>query len=322
MKQSKKPPKLLDQVREKLRVKHYAYGTEKTYISWIRRFILFHGKTHPKDMGAKEIEAFLTHLAVNRPVAASTQNQALKALMFLYNKALRIDISDPINAIRAKRPARLPVVLFKDDTLKIIDLMTGEPRLVVKLRYGSALRLMQCLRLRAKDVDFSMNQILVRHEKGGKDRITMLPANIVEPLSLHLRRVKTLHQADCERGYGHVNLPGAFARKYPNASRQWGWQYVFPSKSLCRDPRSEEIRRHHLHESAIRKSIKKAAKLTQIHKPVGCHTFRHHAATHLLEAGYDIRTVQGLLGPKDVSTTMIYTHIRNRGGHAVRSPLD
>ena len=235
---------------------------------------------------------------------------------------LHIDIPDPINAIRAKRPARLPVVLSKEDTLRVIDLMTGQPRLVVKLLYGSGLRLMECLRLRVKDVDFSMNQILVRHGKGGKDRITMLPANIVEPLSLHLKRVRALHEADCERGYGHVNLPGALNRKYPNASRQWGWQYIFPSKSLCRDPRSGEIRRHHLHESAIRKSIKKAAKMAQIHKPIGCHTFRHSFATHLLEAGYDIRRVQELLGHKDVSTTMIYTHVLNRGGHAVRSPLD
>ena len=305
-----------------MRVKHYAYRTEKTYIFWIRRYILFHDKTHPKDMGAKEIEAFLTHLAVNRHVAASTQNQALNALMFLYKKVLSIDITDPIDAVRAKRPARLPVVLSKDDAHKVIELISGEPQLVVKLLYGSGLRLMECLRLRVKDVDFSMNQILVRRGKGGKDRITMLPAGIVTPLSLHLKRVRAVHEADCERGFGHVNLPGALSRKYPNASREWPWQYVFPSKSLCRDPRSGEVRRHHLHESAIRKSIKKAVHTAGIHKPVGCHTFRHSFATHLLESGYDIRTVQELLGHTDVSTTMIYTHVLNRGGHAVKSPLD
>ena len=322
MQDIQKSRKLLDQVREKMRVKHYAYRTEKTYIFWIRRFIFFHGKRHPKDMGAKEIEAFLTHLAVNRRVAASTQNQALNALIFLYKKVLHIDISDPINSVRAKRPARLPVVLSKDQTLNVIELMTGEQQLVVKLLYGSGLRLMECLRLRVKDVDFSMSQILVRHGKGGKDRITMLPVNVVEPLSLHLKRVRALHKEDCDRGFGHVNLPGALARKYPSASRQWAWQYVFPSKSLCRDPRSGEIRRHHLHESAVRKSIKKAAKMAGIHKPIGCHTFRHSFATHLLEAGYDIRTVQELLGHKDVTTTMIYTHVLNRGGKAVKSPLD
>jgi integron integrase len=322
MEPPKKPQKLLDQVREKLRVKHYAYRTEKTYIFWMRRFILFHVKKHPKDMGAKEIEAFLTHLAVNRRVAASTQNQALNALMFLYKKVLHIDVSDRINSVRAKRPARLPVVLSKDDALNVIELMTGDPLLVVKLLYGSGLRLMECLRLRVKDVDFSLNQSLIRHGKGGKDRITMLPANVVEPLTLHQKRVRAQHKVDCERGFGHVNLPGALSRKYPNASWQWGWQYVFPSKSLCRDPRSGEIRRHHLHESGIRKSIKKAAKMAEIHKPIGCHTYRHSFATHLLEAGYDIRTVQELLGHKDVSTTMIYTHVLNRGGHAVKSPLD
>lgn len=317
-----KPRKLLDQVREKLRVKHYAYRTKKTYIFWIRSFILFHGKKHPKDMGVKEIESYLTHLAVNRRVAASTQNQALNALMFLYKKVLGLNISDPINSSRAKRPVRLPVVLSKDEALTVIELMTGVPQLIVKLLYGSGLRLMECLRLRVKDVDFSMNQILVRHGKGGKDRVTLLPSNVVEPLTFHLKRVSVLHKQDCERGYGHVNLPGALARKYPTASRQWGWQYVFPSKSLCRDPRTGEVQRYHLHESAVRKSIKKAAKIAGIHKSIGCHTFRHSFATHLLVAGYDIRTVQELLGHKDVSTTMIYTHVLNRGGKAVRSPLD
>jgi len=317
-----KPRKLLDQVRDKLRVKHYAYRTEKAYTFWIRRFILFHDKTHPKDMGVKEIEAFLTYLAVNRGVAAATQNQALNALMFLYKKVLHIGISEPIHSVRAKRPVRLPVVLSKQDALRIIELMAGETQLVVKLLYGSGLRLMECLRLRVKDVDFSRNQVLVRHGKRGKDRVTMLPSNVVASLKAHLKRIRAIHAEDCQRGFGRVYLPGALARKYPNAAIQWVWQYVFPSKSLSRDRRSGIIRRHHLNESAVRKSIKKAAKTARIHKPVGCHTFRHSFATHLLEAGYDIRTVQELLGHKDLSTTMIYTHVLNRGGRAVKSPLD
>jgi len=317
-----KSKKLLDQVRDALRVKHYAYRTEKAYIFWIRRYILFHGKRHPKDMGVKEIQAFLTHLAVNRNVSASTQNQALNALIFLYKKILYIDLTDPIDAVRARRPSRLPVVLSKQEALRVIGLISGEPQLVVKLLYGSGLRLMESLRLRVKDIDFAMNQILVRHGKGGKDRVTVLPGNIREPLQAHLTRVRAVHENDLSRGYGHVNLPGALARKYPTASRQWAWQFVFPSRSLCNDPRSGEVRRHHLHESCVRKALKKAVTLAGVHKPVGCHCFRHSFATHLLASGYDIRTVQELLGHKDVSTTMIYTHVLNKGGHAVRSPID
>jgi len=317
-----KSKKLLDQVRDALRVKHYAYRTEKAYIFWIRRYILFHGKRHPKDMGVKEIQAFLTHLAVNRNVSASTQNQALNALIFLYKKIFYIDLTDPIDAVRARRPSRLPAVLSKQEALRVIGLISGEPQLVVKLLYGSGLRLMESLRLRVKDIDFAMNQILVRHGKGGKDRVTVLPGNIREPLQAHLTRVRAVHENDLSRGYGHVNLPGALARKYPTASRQWAWQFVFPSRSLCNDPRSGEVRRHHLHESCVRKALKKAVTLAGVHKPVGCHCFRHSFATHLLASGYDIRTVQELLGHKDVSTTMIYTHVLNKGGHAVRSPID
>jgi len=317
-----KPKKLLDQVRNALRVKHYAYRTEKTYIFWIRRFILFHGKKHPSEMGSKQIEEFLTDLAVKGKVSASTQNQALNALIFLYKKVLKIDLTDPIEAVRARRPARLPVVLSKPEALKIIDLLSGEARLIVKLLYGSGLRLMECLRLRVKDIDFSMGQIIVRHGKGGKDRVTVLPHNVCEELQKHLKRVRAIHENDCNRGFGHVNLPGALARKYPNASRQWAWQFVFPSRSLCKDPRSGEIRRHHLHESCVRKALKKTVTIAEIYKPIGCHCFRHSFATHLLADGYDIRTVQELLGHKDVSTTMIYTHVLNKGGRAVRSPID
>ena len=322
MNTTSKPKKLLDQVRDVLRVKHYAYRTEKAYVFWIRRFILFHEKKHPSEMNSKQIQEFLTHLAVERNVSASTQNQALNALIFLYKKVLNIDLTDPIEAVRARRPTRLPVVLSKPEAFKIIDLIPGESQLIVKLLYGSGLRLMECLRLRVKDVDFSINQILVRHGKGGKDRVTVLPENIQKPLQMHLKKVRAIHEDDCRRGFGHVNLPGALARKYPNASRQWAWQFVFPSRSLCKDPRSGEIRRHHLHESCIRKALKKAVTLADIHKPVGCHCFRHCFATHLLADGYDIRTVQELLGHKDVSTTMIYTHVLNKGGHAVRSPID
>ena len=317
-----KPKKLLEQFRDALRVKHYAYRTEKSYIFWIRRFILFHKKKHPSEMGSRHISEFLTHLAVDRNVSASTQNQALNALIFLYKKVLGLELTDPIDAVRARRPTRLPVVLSKPEAFKIIDLISGEPQLILKLLYGSGLRLMECLRLRVKDIDFSMNQILIRHGKGGKDRVTVLPMNVHERLRVHLKKVKALHEDDCKRGFGHVNLPGALTTKYPNASRQWAWQFVFPSRSLCKDPRTGEIRRHHLHESCVRKALKKAVTLAGIHKPVGCHCLRHSFATHLLADGYDIRTVQELLGHKDVSTTMIYTHVLNKGGRAVRSPID
>ena len=317
-----KPKKLLDQVKEALRVKHYAYRTEKTYLFWIRRFILFHDKKHPLEMGSKHIQEFLTSLAVERKVSASTQNQALNALIFLYKKVLKIELTEAIEAVRARRPTRLPVVLSKPEALKIINLLSGESQLIVKLLYGSGLRLMECLRLRIKDIDFSMRKIFVRHGKGGKDRVTVLPDNVHEELLKHMEKVRAVHENDCSRGFGHVNLPGALARKYPNASRQWSWQFVFPSRSLCKDPWTGEIRRHHLHESCVRKALKKAVTLAKIYKPIGCHCFRHSFATHLLIDGYDIRTVQELLGHKDVSTTMIYTHVLNKGGRAVRSPID
>jgi integron integrase len=315
------PKKLLDRMRDILRVKHYSIRTEQTYVNWAKRYILFHDKRHPKDMGSQEIAAFLTHLAVNRNVSASTQNQALCALLFLYNEVLHIDVGS-VDAIRAKKPKRLPTVLAKDEVERVIAAVTGPNRLVVRLLYGSGLRLIECLRLRVKDVDFSYRQIVVRDGKGHKDRVTVLPGKLVDPLTTHLRRVALIHQRDLARGYGAVYLPYALEVKYPNAAKEWCWQYVFPARSLSHDPRSGVTRRHHLGESALQRAVRSAARLAGIEKPVSCHTFRHSFATHLLEDGYDIRTVQELLGHKDVKTTMIYTHVLNRGGLAVRSPLD
>jgi integron integrase len=315
------PKKLLDQVRDTIRLKHYAYRTEETYVQWIRRYILFHNKRHPKEMGKAEIEAFLTHLAVEGRVAASTQNQALSALLFLYREVLDLDMAD-IDAIRAKRPQYVPTVLTKHEAIAVIQQCDGIYQLVVKLLYGSGLRLIEGLRLRVKDIDFAQHQILVRDGKGSKSRVTMLPSSVVEELHDHLVGVKRQHQQDLERGFGVVLLPFALDRKYPNANRDWAWQFVFPSSQIAKDPRSERICRHHLHESGVQKAVKQAVKATKIPKQVGCHTFRHSFATHLLESGYDIRTIQELLGHKDVKTTMIYTHVLNRGGRGVRSPLD
>jgi integron integrase len=317
----KRPKKLLDQVREAMRLKHYAYRTEETYVQWIRRYILFHNKRHPKEMGRPEIEAFLTDLAVNQQVAASTQNQALNAVLFLYHKVLGIEIVG-INAVRANQPRNLPVVLTKAEALAIIQKIDGPHQLVVKLLYGSGLRLSEALRLRIKDLDFAQKQITVRDGKGRKNRITMLPASALTELQDLLVSVRRQHQQDLGRGFGSVYLPFALARKYPNANRDWIWQWVFPAGRIVKDPRSGEMRRHHLHESGIQKAVKQAMRQTGIAKKVGCHTFRHSFATHLLEDGYDIRTIQELLGHKDVKTTMIYTHVLNRGGLGVRSPLD
>jgi len=314
--------KLLDQVRDVIRLKHYSIRTEEAYVSWIRRYILFHNKRHPREMGSREIEAFLTHLAVNKHVAASTQNQAFNALLFLYREVLKIQPDDSIDAVRAKRPKRLPTILTKEEVHRVLDAMSGAYLLMAKLLYGSGLRLMECLRLRVKDIDFEQNQIFVREGKGMKDRVTVLPDSLKAPLQQHLKQVKMIHEGDLANGYGCVYLPFALERKYLNANREWIWQYVFPSKSLSKDPRSGEVRRHHLHRNSLQKAVKKAVKLTGINKPVSCHTFRHCFATHLLEDGYDIRTVQELLGHQDVSTTMIYAHVLNRGGMAVRSPVD
>jgi len=320
---NKRPKKkLLDQVREAIRRKHYSIRTEEAYVSWIKRYILFHNKRHPKEMGSAEIQAYLTYLAMEQNVAASTQNQALSALLFLYREVLGKELEFPINALRAKRPKRLPTVLTKEEALRVIGCLSGTYQLMAKLLYGSGLRLMECVRLRVKDVDFAQHQIIVRDGKGQKDRVTMLPDSVVISLQEHLQRVKRLHEADLARGYGSVYLPSALGRKYPNADREWIWQYVFPSSRLSKDPRSGKVRRHHLSESSLQKAVREAARLAGINKRVTCHTFRHSFATHLLENGYDIRTVQELLGHKDVKTTMIYTHVLNRGGLAVRSPLD
>jgi len=317
-----RPKKLLDQVREAIRLKHYSLSTEETYVAWIRRYILFHNKRHPNEMGSKEIETFLTHLAIKENVAASTQNQALSALLFLYRYVLQKDLDGPIDALRAQKPKRLPTVLTKEEVRKVISHLPGTPRLMASLLYGSGLRLMECLRLRVKDLDFAQRQIIVRDGKGQQDRVTMLPESLIAPLQEHLQRVKRLHEEDLDKGYGAVYLPDALERKYPNASRGWAWQYVFPSDRLSEDPRTGIVRRHHLDESNLQKAVKEAARLAGIAKLVGPHTFRHSFATHLLQNGYDIRTVQELLGHKDVKTTMIYTHVLQRGGLAVRSPLD
>ncbi len=332
--QPQPPPKrLLDQVRDALRRKHYSIRTEQAYVAWITRFILFHHKRHPQEMGAPEIEAFLTHLAVHEKVAASTQNQALSALLFLYREVLNQD-PGPINALRAQKPRRLPTVLTKEEVHRLFAHLSGVHLLMARLIYGSGLRLMECVRLRVKDLDFDYRTITVRDGKGEQDRVTILPESLIGPLQDHLRNVKRLHEEDLAQGYGAVYLPYALERKYPNANREWGWQYVFPSDRLSVDPRSLPspsgrgaggeglIRRHHLDESGLQKAIRQAARRAGISKPVGPHTLRHCFATHLLEAHYDIRTVQELLGHKDVKTTMIYTHVLQRGGLAVRSPLD
>jgi integron integrase len=321
--QTEPPPrKLLDRVRDRIRVKHYSYRTEETYVQWIRRFILFHNKRHPSEMGGDEVNAFLTHLAVNENVAASTQNQALSAILFLYREVLELELGLNLDAVRAKRPRNLPTVLTVAETLEILNNLTGVHQIIAKLLYGSGLRLNEALQLRVKDLDFGQQQIMVRDSKGMESRVTMLPRNVVEQLQEHLQIVKRLHQQDLTRGYGEVNLPFALSKKYPNAAKEWIWQYVFPSSAIAKDPRSELMCRYHIHETGIQKALKQAVRSAKIEKRVGCHTFRHSFATHLLQNGYDIRTVQELLGHKDVKTTMIYTHVLNRGGKGVISPLD
>lgn len=316
------PPKLLDQVVSRLRVKHYSLRTEKSYVDWIKRYIWFHDKKHPRDMGAPEVEAFLSHLAVERNVSSSTQNQAKSALLFLYKEVLEIDLPWLDNVTQAKVPKRMPVVMTKSEVQSVLSRMDGTVWLIASLLYGSGLRIMECLRLRVKDVDLARREILVREGKGFKDRVTMLPASLVQPLKAHLEKVKVLHEQDLADGYGEVFMPMALEMKYPSAGKQWNWQYVFPSRNLSTDPRSGVVRRHHADEEAIQRQMKKAVTLAGIVKPATPHTFRHSFATHLLEGGYDIRTVQELLGHADVSTTMIYTHVLNKGGRGVSSPLD
>jgi integron integrase len=315
-------PKLLDRVREEIRVRHYSRRTEDAYVRWVRRFVVFHRMRHPRELGALEIGHFLTHLATRGKVAASTQNQALNALVFLYRNVLGDPFPELEELVRAKRPARLPVVLSRDEVRRVLDRIEGPPGLVANLLYGAGLRLLEALRLRVKDLDFPRNQLVVRDGKGQKDRVSVLPDRIQDGLRLHLRLVKIQHETDLSAGYGEVYLPDALARKYPSAARAWGWQYVFPAPNRSTDPRSEKIRRHHLHETVVQRAVRRAIRAAGIDKPASCHTFRHSFATHLLENGYDIRTVQELLGHTDVRTTMIYTHVLNRGGRGVQSPLD
>jgi integron integrase len=296
--------------------------TEKSYVNWIRRYILFHAKKHPKEMGETEINAFLTHLAVEHRVSASTQTQALCALLFLYRTVLDREVGELEGLVRARRRRKLPVVLTQEEVKSILARLQGDDRLFLSLLYGTGMRLAEALRLRVKDIDFSYDQILVRDGKGAKDRVTMLPASLKAELAAHLKKVKRLHEADLRDGHGRVHLPYALDRKYPGAAGEWGWQYVFPAPSFSQDPRSGEWRRHHLHERGIQRAFHVAVRQAGVVKPATCHTLRHSFATHLLMSGYDIRTVQEILGHKSVQTTMIYTHVLNRGGRGVQSPID
>ena len=316
------PPRLLDRVRAALRTRHCSPRTEKAYVGWIRRYILFHGKRHPADMGAAEITRFLSALAVQRNVAASTQNQALSALLFLYREVLEQELPWLDDIVRAKTRERIPVVLTRDEVQAVVAGLDGPPRLLALLLYGAGLRLLEALRLRVKDVDFARNQITVRSGKGGKDRVTMLPAAVRRDLAKHLEVVRAQHEADVRAGAGWVELPWALARKYPRAGREWIWQWIFPATRPYLHRDTGQRRRHHLHETVLQRAVKEAVRSSGIPKRATCHTFRHSFATHLLEDGADIRTVQELLGHRDVTTTMIYTHVLNRGPAGVLSPAD
>jgi len=315
---------LLDQVRDVLRIKHYSIHTERAYCDWIKRFVKYHKMSSRDDLedGEVKIEQFLTYLAVETHIAPATQNQAMNALVFLYKKVLKVPLTDEINAVRAPKRITIPVVMTRDEVRQVIALMEGTPQLIVKILYGSGLRITETVRLRVQDIDYQMKQITVRSGKGAKDRITTFPETIIPLLENHLTKVKVLHQHDLERGQGAVYLPYALSRKYPNAARDFNWQYVFPSRNISTDPRGGKLRRHHVDPSVVNKAIKSAVKKAGIKKKISAHTFRHSFATHLLERGTDIRTIQALLGHKDVSTTMIYTHVLQRGGHGIKSPLD
>ncbi len=313
---------LLDQARDKIRAKHYSIRTEEAYVHWMKRFILFHRKRHPREMGAAEVEAFLSHLAVAGKVSASTQNQAKSGLLFMYKEVLQVDLPWLGDIVSAKRPTRLPVVLTQSEVASLLAHTTGTSGLILRMVYGTGMRIMECMRLRVKDIEFERSEIVIREGKGFKDRITMLPKSLVRPLQEHLARVKLLHEQDLRDGYGEVYMPYALARKYPNAGRNWIWQYAFPSAKISKDPRSSRMARHHADEKAIQRCMSQALRKANINKQATPHTLRHSFATHLLENAYDIRTVQELLGHQDVSTTMIYTHVLNRGGKGVRSPLD
>ena len=315
-------PKLLDQVRGKIRLKHYSIRTEQAYLDWIKRFILHFDKEHPKNLGAEEVERFLTYLAVEGKVAASTQNQAKSALLFLYREVLGTELAWLDDIEKAKTPKRLPVVLTRPEVQVLLSRLQGTHWLIGNLLYGTGMRIMECLRLRVKDVEFTRQEILVRDGKGFKDRVTMLPDVLVNPLREHIKNVKVLHSQDLEAGYGSVYLPNALEKKYPSSAQDWGWQYVFPTAGLSTDPRSGNVRRHHVQDQTFQRAMKQAVRDSNLVKPATPHTLRHSFATHLLEGGYDIRTVQELLGHSDVSTTMIYTHVLNKGGKGVKSPLD
>lgn len=319
-KRSRQSP-FLEQIREAIRVRHYSIRTEQAYVDWARRFILFHGKRHPKDMGEKEVGAFLTHLAVEREVAPSTQNQALNALVFMYRHVLDKPLEEINGAVRAKRPKRLPVVLTQNEVRNVLGHLRGVQWLMACLQYGSGLRLMESVRLRVKDLDFDHRAIVVRDGKGSKDRVVTLADELIEPLQRHLGTRRTLFDQDLASGQGSVYLPHALARKYPNADREWGWQYVFPASRVSTDPRSRVVRRHHLDATVIQRAVAAAVRKSRINKPASCHTLRHSFATHLIESGADIRTVQEQLGHADIRTTQIYTHVLKRGGRAVLSPL-
>jgi integron integrase len=315
--------KLLDQYRDVLRIKHYSPRTEDTYILWVKNYIIFHGKRHPKEMGIPEIGQYLTHLATKQQVAASTQNQAFSAILFLYRHVLNIQLDElQLAELRPQRSKTVPIVLSKDEVKRLIANLTGTNKLIAQVMYGGGLRVMECMRLRVKDIDFDNHQVIVRDGKGENDRFTILPDSLIQPLQLHLRYVKSLHEKDLADGFGSVYLPYALERKYKNANKDWIWQYLFPAPEISTDKRTGITRRHHIHETIVQKSIKEAARRASIDKHVTPHTLRHSFATHLLQAGYDIRTIQELLGHKDVKTTMIYTHVLQRGGLAVKSPLD
>ncbi len=313
---------LMDDVVRKLRVGHYSIRTERAYVGWIRRFIIANGRRHPRELGAAHVEAFLTRLAVEGRVAASTQNQALSAVLFLYREVLGMKLPWMDDVVRAKRPQRVPTVLSQAEIRALLANMDGRMALLARLIYGTGMRLMEGVRLRVKDVDFARNEITVREGKGGKDRRTVLPSSLVPALQAEVERVHVLHREDLARGMGEVWLPHALSRKYPSAARDLGWQYVFPARTISRDPRDGQWRRHHLDEAMLSRTLKRAQGSAGIDKPVTAHVLRHSFATHLIESGYDIRTVQELLGHKDVATTQIYTHVLNRGAGAVLSPLD
>ena len=313
---------LLDRLRDEFRVRHYSYRTEQCYLAWIRRFIRFHHNRHPSQMAETEVRLYLTHLATRRNVAAATQNQALSALLFMYRHISQGDVQWIDGFERASKGRRLPVVLSREEVRSVLALVNRRHALVAHLLYGSGLRLMEGLRLRVKDVDLARLELTVRAGKGNKDRMTVIPQKLIPPLRRQLQRVRITHDVDLRAGYGWVNLPHALARKYPNAAYELAWQYVFPATKRSRDPRSSRVGRHHMHESAIQRAIKEAMRKAGISKMASTHTFRHSFATHMLESGYDIRTVQELLGHSSIETTMIYTHVLNRGAHAVRSPLD